>query len=574
MMKRILLSVLLALLIVVPSHVSSQQPQIASWVLVDDFAGKDAPPERLWYYSRIGTDRGAMGDGVYTVKLGGGSAEFNVSNGWAGVWISLIHNAKTRDELDPRRLLGPYVLSKYQPRITGVKVHLLSGSGRIKIELKNQAGDLVALEDYLLARGQRTIEFDVNPVRRVKFLNIVLDGFGRLVMDKIWLKVEASYGNAFEAAFLYTYGHLLQCYDPASSLVRDRSNWPVEDFSSVQTIGTFALTTSIAYQLGYINQADAIQIVQGAKDRILGLSRYHGLLPHFLTKGAITKGTEWSSVDTVICLTSAILACRYMELSSAKLEAMAKAIDWGDLTANYTRPISHGYKYDGTQIATGWDTFGSEVFLTAMLYAASTDRAPILANPSPPTWDGSGFNDELAALFVPMGFVDIWGNDWPAYRHQAVDRQLSCFAQHRYNQYALFGLSASEVPEPWEVSEKEVYGAWGIGGRTSKDGSALVGSPIIAPHYAAMIAELQPEKSKAFFEKLMNGYGVLTPLNNVESLCIDAQGNLHWNSLKGSWNLSLQALGLGKALLQNKYGPYNSLPRNEFLANGLRLLCR
>jgi len=45
MMKRILLSVLLALLIVVPSHVSSQQPQIASWVLVDDFAAKDAPPK-------------------------------------------------------------------------------------------------------------------------------------------------------------------------------------------------------------------------------------------------------------------------------------------------------------------------------------------------------------------------------------------------------------------------------------------------------------------------------------------------------------------------------------------------
>ena len=52
-----------------------------------------------------------------------------------------------------------------------------------------------------MARGQRTIEFDVNPVRRVKFLNIVLDGFGRLVMDKIWLKIEASYSNAFEAAF-------------------------------------------------------------------------------------------------------------------------------------------------------------------------------------------------------------------------------------------------------------------------------------------------------------------------------------------------------------------------------------
>ena len=67
-----------------------------------------------WYYSRIGTDRGAMGDGDFQVSIGGGAVTVSVTSGWAGVWTSLLHRgADSEDGLNPLQLLGPYVLPAY-----------------------------------------------------------------------------------------------------------------------------------------------------------------------------------------------------------------------------------------------------------------------------------------------------------------------------------------------------------------------------------------------------------------------------------------------------------------------------
>ena len=61
-------------------------------------------------------------------------------------------------------------------------------------------------------------------------------------------------------------------------------------------------------------------------------------------------------------------------------------------------------------------------------------------------------------------------------------------------------------------------------------------------------------------------------MNNVESFGIDDSGFLKWNSLKGSWNLSLQILGVSRTLSKGDYLPYQELLENSFLNDGYELL--
>ncbi|HLF00627.1 MAG TPA: hypothetical protein VI547_01530, partial [Anaerolineales bacterium] len=122
-------------------------------------------------------------------------------------------------------------------------------------------------------------------------------------------------------------------------------------------------------------------------------------------------------------------------------------------------------------------------------------------------------------------------------------------------QLGLFGLSAGESPAPAMVARADIYQASGLGGAIApaNDGSAL-GAPVVVPHYSAMVASLRSEESIKMWDWLIdNGY--FSPLNNVESLLFQANGNCYpttvvWNQLKGSWNLSLQTLGWGRYLME------------------------
>lgn len=545
------------------------------YVIVDDYKGDST--YREWYYSRIGTDRGVIGDdnGTYTADVGGGTASVTVQAGWAGVWTSLIHKGALNEEIDPNKLLGPYIKDQFQSRITGVEIDVLNGEGQLKIELKDGSDALVAGESFNLTGVSQTLEFQVAPSSNISKLNWLVDGVGNVTVDELRLVVECPTYSVQEAVFLFTYGHLCQCYDAETGLVRDRARWPVEDFAAVQTIGTFALATAIALDLGYVTETDATSIIQKTKNTILNLPRHEkGLLPHFLKNGAICPDTEWSSIDTAIALVAQILACQSIGEDSSALETLLGNIDWQDLTDNGTHSISMGYSYEGQKFLADWDTFGSEALLAAIAYCASTgdNNVKLDKYKNSPTWDGSGFNDEMAALFFPVTGTDIWGNDWDAYRQQALGQQYNhLFVHGVYQTYGLFGLSASEVPEPWTMqNENDIYSAWGIGGHnyTPNTGVPLVGYPIIAPHYAAMIAAENPGAFEQLFLYLMDSGGIFTPLNNVESFGVTAGGSVRWNSLKGSWNLSLQVLGAGRALSGGNYLPYRVLDSNAFLKQG------
>jgi len=238
---------------------------------------------------------------------------------------------------------------------------------------------------------------------------------------------------------------------------------------------------------------------------------------------------------------------------------MLQAIDWDDLIT--PGGISHGYTYTGDLIPYAWDVFGGESWLVELAYAGVTGQVAPIAYPSPPTANGSSFIDELAWLYVlPPSRQDYWGTDWTSYRLAAADNQKLYHPTHYpetcFTQLGLFGLSAGEVPYPSMVPKESIYQAFGVGGRFAppNDGSALLGAPVVVPHYSAMIASLRPQEAIETWDWLIN-HGFFTPLNNAESLVFPASlscdySTMFWNQLKGSWNLSLQTLGWGRYLAE------------------------
>jgi hypothetical protein len=319
----------------------------------------------------------------------------------------------------------------------------------------------------------------------------------------------------------------------------------------------FALATAIAADLGYVEPIDAAEIVSGIAVKLVMLSKQGGLLPHFLTNETITPNTEWSSVDTTLAVLATTLACQATAgCDTAPLVTLVQNIDWSGLTASGTLPVSHGYDFGGGLLGSRWDAWGSEPFLVTSAYAAAQGSSlPLnyMDTSTPKTWDGSGFNDELANLFFPMTGDDAWDVDWSTFRSSAHEKQLS------YKISDLFGLSACEVPEPWSApNEQAIYQVLGTGGFgvPPETGVSITQYPFVCLHYAAMISADKPRVFEHMMKYLIETAGIFTPLNNVESVGFDQGGRLAWNELKGSWNLSMQALGAARGVYACKDGNY------------------
>lgn len=550
----------------------------SSKVVIDDFEGTSTA-KKAWYYSRIGTNRGEMGSG--SVLIGNGTASIDVTSdgGWAGVWISLLHNALTEDELNPNRLLGQYIKDEYQASISGIEIDVFDGSGFLKVELKNLANQNIVVESVTLTGGKQTITIPVSIDAQIKKLNFLIDGIGTATIDEVRLQVDSTPMGANEAVFLYSYGHLSQTYDASSGITRDRARWDVESFASTQTIGMFALLSAIASELGFIEESDARDIVVKTKSAYLSLPTYKGVLPHFLVnKNTIAPDTEWSTIDSAIGLLTQILACEAIGEDTPDLENMLKSFDFDELTVNSTRPISMGYSYEKDLLSASWNVFGSESFLMAVIYGAVTGKNDVTFDyPLAPTWDSSGFNDIMALHFFPIQIIDIFDNDWISFMAESYAKQVAYFQDNeQYNSNGLFGLSASEITDIWEVSSDHEYSAWNPGtghSGVANDGSDIAGFPVVSPHYCSLYSTEQPQAFEKMFDFVLER-NLFSVLGNVESLGMDASGDVRYNSLKGSWNLTLQAVGAARVLQQGNYLPYRALQQNEFLWNGFRLFVK
>ena len=571
-----------ALLSLILPAAAATQTQTAA-VIVDDYVRQPNQGDSDWFYNRLGGNRGTLAESAEsaTVTWGQGSVTASIQTGsYAGVWNSLRHNTSeraTEDALHLDAILPPQILSAYQPRVTALRFRVIDGRGTFKAELKNATTLAVWDRTAPLTGGVQTIEFAIAPglAHRHELNWLVTGGAGDFVtVDGVEFVIAAPALTTAQSAFLYSFGMLLDnlaVRGPDAGLTRDRANFPSGDFDNTSANGGLAAAAVLAWQVGIISRQSAADLVELIAGRLLQLPVCHGLWPHFTTNGNIAPDTEWSSVDSIFALMSLLVAGQALELSTTAVEAALSAIDWNDLTLA-DGAMSHGYGYTagaphcGPRISSGWTDFGTESWLANLGLAAGADRIGPMDS-TPPTFNGSGFIDELAWLLVPAPVRDRHGTEWQNYRTAAADAQLAYYPanypSHCYVAAGLFGLSAAEVPVPSAVARSAIYQPFGIGGSgaPADDGAALLGQPVVAPHHSAMISILRPSQSAATWSWLLTR-NLVSPLTGVESLMATdpATCDVAWNDLKGSWNLVLQALGWGSALT----GSANELHRAAF----------
>ena len=450
-------------------------------ILVDDFKPQPYPGDQGYPFNRLEGDRGAVNDSIMVWGNGQVTSTIAVGQSWGGGWLSLNHPMREGLPVNFSAILPAQVLPEYQSRITGITARIVRGTpGReFRLELKDH-GAFRWTNEIILNGGERGVSIKLPDLGNVNELVWVLDRSApgdNVVLDDISFTATTQITDTATVAFVWNYGQLLNNWNPNTGLVREKAKDATGEFDAIQTTGSLAAATAIAEQLGVVSRGDAIRIVNKIGAALLrDLPRFHGLWPHWTKtspdgKPVIVWGTEWSSIDTVIAAIGLLTAQQALGLDTSGTEAFLRGIDWEDLV----KPggmISMGYDYEGKRIPWAWDTFGGESWLVELAHASATGKVAPLADPPPPTANGSGFIDELSWLFAPPpSRPDVWGTDWTAYRSKAADGQIryypanypaSCFAR-----LGLFGLSAAEVPDPSLVPPGSIYQAFGVGGPTA-----------------------------------------------------------------------------------------------------------
>ncbi len=577
-----------------PPTVSEIQSGRKINILVDDFVPQPYQGDTIYFYNRLDGDRGALNNSIINWEMGQAKAIIPNGNIWGGIWMSLNHPIREKQSVNFSAVLPSEILPAYQSRIIGLQISIPEGTpGRIfRAELKDSNNNLQWSTEIVLQGGRQMMDVDLPPLGEISQLVLVLDrasGGDFVSIDHISLTAATSITDTATAAFVWSYGMLLNNWNPDTGLIRDKAKDASGEFDAIQATGSLAAATALAEQVGIIQHADAVAIVNKIGDALLHqLPRNHGLWPHWVRRTPdgsfeIVSGTEWSSVDTVIAAVGLLDAQQALGLDTSETEQMLHDIEWNNLVTE--KGISHGYTFDNTLIPYAWDVFGGESWMVELAYAGATGQVAPMAYPSPPTANGSGFIDELAWLYLkPPAYPDYWKTDWGAYRSDSSYKQIEYFFENNQPcmvQFALFGLSAAEVPVPSDVPKEGIYQAFGVGGQfaSANDGTNIFGSPVITPHYSAMIAILEPEAVTRMWKWLLiNGY--FSPLNNIESLTFPSNSDCNstqaqTNQLKGSWNLALQTLGWGRYLAQRdgKFPVvWEATTSNPYLKRGYQIL--
>jgi hypothetical protein len=577
---------------------STQEQAVAPsiTILLDDFNPQPFQGDSDYFYNRLNGDRGALNESIMDWGKGYAKATIGPGRTWGGFWESLNHPIREKSPVNFSALLPDQILPAYQSKITGLSVKISDSTPgeRIRFELKYN-GNLKWKGERTLNGGVQNFNFTLPALENINEFVLVLDNAATgdfVTVKKITFTATVPtrlLGDPSTAAFVWSYGMLLNNWNAQTGLVRDKAKDASGEFDAIQATGSLAAATALAEQVGIIRRTDAIAIISKIVNTLLNkVPRCHGLWPHFVdvTGGIIDikEDTEYSSVDTVIAAIGLLDAQNAFGLNTSVTVQMLTDIDWADLAT--PNGISHGYdELCNTRLGSTWDTFGGESWLVELVYASATGQySEQLPYPNPPTANGSGFIDELAWLFVqPPTAIDVWDNLWSEYLVDAAETQIAYFSNNYpdscFNQLGLFGLSAAEVPDPSLVSKNQIYQPFGVRGSPPNDGSTLLGAPVVTPHYSAMIAAQYPTEATRMWDWLINN-GYFSPLNNTESLMFKPPNSkctskAVFNDLKGSWNLALQTLGWGNYLVLKRGdipAPWLATSQSDFLRNGYLVL--
>ena len=457
-----------------PLNITSTHPTRRVEILVDDFKPQPYQGESTYFYNRLEGDRGAINGSVLAWGDGQVTTTIAAEKSWGGVWMSLNHPIREGQSINFSAILPAQVVVAYQSQINGLTVQIASGSPGKTFRLELKDGDSLRWKkETTLQGGQQAINVGLPPLGNINQLVWILDGASpgdAVVIQRVSFTATTQITDTATTAFVWSYGMLLNNWNPTSGLVRDKAKDASGEFDAIQATGSLAAATAVAEQLGVIKHDDAVQIVEKIGTTLLLLPELHGLWPHWVKTSpaegiSIVKDTEWSSVDTVIAALGLLEAQSGLGLDTSGVEHKLQGIEWNNLVA--AGGISHGYTYSGALIPYTWDVFGGESWLVELAYAGAAGQIAPLTYSTPPTANGSGFIDELVWLFVPPpAGQDHWGTDWAAYRAAAVYRQVKYYSTQApvacFTRSGLFGLSAAKCQPlpgfPREASTRRL--AW------------------------------------------------------------------------------------------------------------------
>ena len=136
-------------------------PITSDYIVIDDFEGTSVPG-RTWFYTRMGSYRGAMSGGNGLATLGNGIADLSANDsGWAGVWLHTYHIATPSLMMNTHQVLGPYVEPAYQAKIKKIKVAIIDGAGEFKVEVVDENDVIKYSQTVVLVGGNTAVEVDV-----------------------------------------------------------------------------------------------------------------------------------------------------------------------------------------------------------------------------------------------------------------------------------------------------------------------------------------------------------------------------------------------------------------------------
>lgn len=515
-------------------------------------------------FTHIGTDFGWMGPGGSRIDAKSGIIRVKPAGEWTGAWHSLSGlAAEPNRTLDPTDLLQLGGDPAERCVIRNLVVHA-AGRGTLRLELADVNRNVVWQVTETLNHDSFhafTYPIAADAVGPLKVMNWIAEPGCEVRLSSIGFLAERPDVSPEEWAFRISLGKLRRCHDAIGGLTRDRAHLPAGKFDSIASTGMHALASALAFTEGIVDLESASGEIERTLAALEALPTAAGFLPHFTQRGddgkaGIVPGTEFSTVDTAIALTSMLLATRVVgdEEMNGRVAAMIARLDF-DAVTDADGWISHGYLDDGTTLLeSSWRDWGGETALVLMLESMVPGRQPRgKMIPSGEPYRGVGFIAEIQSLFFPDFDREqadvVTGMNWPKIRRKILAEQIAYFREHLPDAAAagtgIFGLSAGESGMP--------------GAGYTANGTEVMGVRWIHPHFMFMgLGLTAPSRYRDGLQALASR-DFLYPHGLPEN--IEADLVLH-NPMQGSLNASFETLS-----------SYHGWKRRQSPANAIDLAC-
>ncbi len=494
------------------------------------------------------------------------------AHGWSSayLWMSVAgHSDDLSRTLEPTAPLPWPINAAGQPTIKGIRVKV-KGSGDFTIQLIKRsslepvdenpdAQTVIAQHHFAWFESDEYVEHEwlfseEDAVEPFKLMTLVVDGAvgsPQLVVDEIGLLLEPKPGLTYYArTWLASAAQVFSCLDRESGYVREFSDFPINDMDNTAGMGLTSLVCAQGVELGFIDRADALEILNKTKENLLSLPNVDGILPHWSSANELGEivahaahdgfaGTEYSSIDTALALLPQLIAAKMLNASEVRtaLLAFIRDIDF-EAIATVDNFIGHGYSYEQEKLSSCWRLADGESALVNVLVKLSDPNSQYGFNrqladddlDEDLVFQGRGFLAEIAALFYgefggeDLG-ADSFGLDWFDRRCKLLDKQRLCIGGPNF----LAGYSAMEIAS---AQGNHAYLVNGLSGydrsvfTPEAENDQTFGDEYNwgGVHYAIMSLSTRPEEADAVLHEMFEK-GVCWPLTGpAESVLFAEDG--------------------------------------------------